>query len=77
MRNEFSLPVGTIYGDTGNIEEELENLAMTDCSSREEFIEELASLSDIINLNKYEKFIYQDKYVIFQITYEELYKELI
>ena len=77
MEKGFILPVGTIYGDTGNIEEELENLAMTECSSIEEFIEKLASLSDIINLNKYEKFIYQDEFNIFQITYKELYNELI
>ena len=77
MKNYLDMPTGKIYGDTLNLNEKLEVLELVDIESKQEFIEELGNLAQIIDLNKFKNFIYQDGINLFSITYKELYNELI
>lgn len=77
MKNYLDMPSGKIYGDTLILDEKLEVLELVDIESEQEFIEELGNLAQIIDLNKFKNFIYQDGINLFSITYKELYNELI
>lgn len=71
MKN-LEMPKGKIYGDTLNINEKLDIIELIDIDSKNEFYEALIDLSNIIDLSKYKKFIYQDYNNIFDLEYKEI-----
>ena len=63
---------GIIYGDTLNVYEKLEVLENIEIKSEFELIDELKRISQVYDLSRYKRFMYQDFDNIFLIDYKDV-----